>query len=57
MIKEAIVSSFDFFRDQKKSRANVAVLKSRTSNVTQQHYNIKNIYAPDPVKGLKNKVY
>lgn len=43
--------------DQKKSRANVAVLKSRTSNVTQQHYNIKNIYAPDPVKGLKNKVY
>ena len=57
MIKEAIVSSFDFFRDQKKSRANVAVLKSRTSNVNQQHYNIKNIYAPDPVKGLKNKVY
>merc|ERR1719450_1172302 len=44
--------------DQKKSRSNVAVLKSRPSLANQTHYNIQNIYAPDnAVKGMKNKVY
>ena len=46
------------FSDQKKSRSNVAVLKSRPSLSNQTHYNIQNIYAPDgAVKGMKNKVY
>ena len=46
------------FSDQKKSRSNVAVLKSRPSLANQTHYNIQNIYAPDgAVKGMKNKVY
>ena len=43
--------------EQKKSRTNVAVIKSRGSVANQQHYNIKNIYAPDPVNSMKNKVY
>ena len=46
-----------FFSEHKKTRNNVAVIKSRTSMANQQHYNIKNIYAPDSVNNLKNKVY
>ena len=42
------------FREQKKERNNVAVLKSRPVN--QQHFNLKNIYAPEGGKGLKGKV-
>jgi len=40
--------------EQKKQRSNVAVLKSRPVN--QQHYNLKNIYAPEGGKALKGKV-
>jgi len=45
------------FREDKRSRNNVAVLKSRSTNANKQHYNIKNIYAPDATKNMKSKVY
>eukprot|EP00092_Neocalanus_flemingeri_P049575 GFUD01057017.1.p1 GENE.GFUD01057017.1~~GFUD01057017.1.p1 ORF type:complete len:654 (+),score=166.81 GFUD01057017.1:99-1964(+) len=43
--------------EEKKSRNNVAVIKSRSKIANKQHFNIKNIYAPDAGKNIKSKVY
>ena len=58
MIKffKKIVNLFNF-REDRKSRNNVAVLKSKSTIANKQHFNIKNIYAPDAAKSIKNKVY
>ena len=58
MIKffKKIVNLFNF-REDRKSRNNVAVLKSKSTIANKQHFNIKNIYAPDAAKNIKNKVY